>query len=134
MKTILLVDDEYALLEVLSELLNDEGYRVVTAMNGKEALTRLQSENPDLLLTDHMMPIADGRELVRTMRQFAEFRSTPVVMMSATAKSTALSDAKGTIEVSAFLNKPFDWDHLMDAIVRLIGKGQKKSASPSNKD
>jgi DNA-binding NtrC family response regulator len=50
MKTILLVDDEYALVETLTELLQDEGYRVIAAANGKDGLTRASAENPDLVI------------------------------------------------------------------------------------
>jgi CheY-like chemotaxis protein len=124
MKTILLVDDEYALVVNLTELLQDDGYRVVSAANGKDGLARLEVEKPDLVLTDFMMPIADGRELVRGMRALPEFRSVPVVMMSAIMKSVALSDSSGKLEVSAFLSKPFPWTELRDVIVRLIGKGE----------
>jgi CheY-like chemotaxis protein len=125
MKTILVVDDEYALLENLTELLQDEGYRVVSAANGKDGLERLKKEKPDLVLTDHMMPLADGREVVRSMRALPDFRSTPVVMMSATTKTVALSDASGAVEVSAFLKKPFRWEKLLETIVGLIGRSEK---------
>ena len=73
MKTILIVDDEYALVENLAELLRDEGYRVVSAANGTDGLARVASEKPDLVITDLMMPIADGRELVRGVRALADF-------------------------------------------------------------
>jgi CheY-like chemotaxis protein len=125
MKTILLVDDEYALVENLTELLQDEGYRVVSAANGKEWLARLKNEKLDLVLTDLMMPIADGRELVRSMRALPDFRSVPVVLMSATTKAVALSDAGGTLEVSDFIRKPFRFERLLEAIARLIGKGER---------
>lgn len=128
MKTILLVDDEYGLVETLTELLEEEGYRVVAAANGKDGLAKLKKESPALILTDYMMPIADGRELVRGLREVAEFRSTPVVMMSASSKAVALSDANGSIEVAAFLKKPFEWDKLIQVIIRLIGNGETKDA------
>jgi CheY-like chemotaxis protein len=122
MKTILLVDDENALVETLTELLQDEGYRVVSAANGNDGLARLREEKPDLVLADLAMPIADGRQLVRRMRALPDFRCTPVVLMSATTRAAALSDAIGTLDVSAFVSKPFHWEKLLDAIVRLIGK------------
>jgi CheY-like chemotaxis protein len=128
MKTILVVDDEFALVENLTELLQDEGYRVVSAANGKDGLDRFQKEKPDLVLTDFMMPLADGRELVRGMRAFPDVGSVPVIMMSSTTKTVALSGADGTLEVSAFLKKPFPWEKLMDAIVGLIGRGEQGSA------
>jgi CheY-like chemotaxis protein len=131
MKTILIVDDEYALVENLTELLQDEGYRIVSAANGKDGLERVTAEKPDLVLTDLMMPIGDGRELVRGMRALADFRATPVVMMSGSTKASALSNPNGgAVEVSAFLRKPVSWDKLLDVVVRLIGEGEK--AAPTS--
>jgi CheY-like chemotaxis protein len=123
MKTILVVDDEYALVESLVELCQDEGYRVVSAANGKDGLVRLVESKPDLLITDFMMPIADGGELVRGARALPAFQSLPIIMMSSTLKSVAL--AGGTLEVSAFLKKPFGWSTLLTTIIGLIGPGAK---------
>jgi CheY-like chemotaxis protein len=123
MKTILLVDDEYAFVEVLTELLQGQGYRVLSAANGKDGLVRVQQERPDLVITDFMMPIGNGRELLRDMRTLADFRSTPVVMMSSTSKAVALSTPNGDLEVSAFVTKPAQWETLLAIVVRLIGRG-----------
>jgi CheY-like chemotaxis protein len=128
MKTILVVDDEYALVENLAEMLTDEGYRVVSAANGKEGLLRAQEEKPALVITDFMMPIITGADVVRGMRALPLLRDTPVIMMSATLKSVALAD--GTVEVDAFLKKPFEWQKLLEAVVRLIGSG-KPEGNPS---
>ncbi len=127
MKTILLVDDEYAFVDTLTELLQDEGYHVISAANGKDGLAKLQTQKPDLVLTDFMMPIADGRELVRGLRALPHLRSTPIVMMSATTKAVALSDESAILEVSAFLGKPVAWEKLLAVIVGLIGAGERKS-------
>jgi CheY-like chemotaxis protein len=123
MKTILLVDDEPALLEILTALVQDEGYRVVSAANGRDGLLRLREESIDLVITDFMMPIGDGRELIREMQASSAFRSIPIVMMSATTKSVSL----GALTVSAFVRKPAEWDQLFALIVRLIGSGEKKA-------
>jgi len=60
MKTILVVDDDDLLVQSLTDLLELEGYRVVSTENGKDGLARLEKENPDLVLTNLMMPIADA--------------------------------------------------------------------------
>ncbi len=122
MKTILVVDDEYALVESLTELLQDEGYRVISAGNGRDGLARLENERPDLVLVDLMMPIADGKELVRGMRSRAHHRSIPVVMMSAAAKEVALPSAVESSRVSAYLQKPFRFEKLLEVIEKLVGK------------
>jgi CheY-like chemotaxis protein len=127
MKTILVVDDEYALAEILTELLQAEGYRVVSAANGKDGLARLEAEKPDLVLTDLMMPLVDGRELVRKARALPEFASTPVVLMSATTRAVAMADPSPGI--AAYVRKPFQWEQLLAIVVGLIGRGDG-AASP----
>ena len=129
MKTILIVDDEYAIVETLVEVLQDEGYRAVFAGNAKDGLARLEKENPDLVIVDYMMPIADGRQMVQEMRALPNHQSTPVVMMSAATKEAALSDGQGgELDVSAFLSKPFLLEDLLEKVFQLIGKpGQDPS-------
>ena len=124
MKTILVVDDEYFLVETLSALLETEGYRVVSAANGKNGLAQLVKEHPDMVLTDFMMPVADGLELIRGLHALPDFRSLPVVMMSASPECVALPARP--IRVSAFLSKPFGADELLPIIERLIGKEKQQ--------
>ncbi len=122
MKTILVVDDEYALVESLIELLQSEGYRVVSAANGRDGLARLQKEKPHLVVVDLMMPIADGKELVRGMRALEDHRSVPVIMMSAAAKEVALPFQDRALDVARYLRKPFRFERLLEAIEQLVGK------------
>jgi CheY-like chemotaxis protein len=129
-KTILLVDDEYAFVENVAGLLEDHGYRVLSAANGKDGLDRALEERPDLVLTDLMMPIANGRELVRGLRAVPELRSLPVIMMSATTRAVGLLDESGAVDVAAFLGKPVAWEKLLGAIVRLIGPGEGRPPQP----
>jgi CheY-like chemotaxis protein len=121
MKTILLVDDEYALVETLTEFLQGEGFRVVSAENGKEGLERLQDERVDLVITDFMMPIGDGRELILAMRAHADQSSIPVIMVTASTRAVALSG--GAVKVSFFFSKPFRLEKLLEAVHQLIGPG-----------
>jgi CheY-like chemotaxis protein len=131
MKTILVVDDEFALVESLADLLEDAGYRVVSAANGKDGFERAEKEKPDLIVTDFMMPIADGMELIRSVRSSPACRNMPVVMMTATSKHVALSSQSkaDTPRVNAFLKKPFQVDDLLDIIEDLIGKGDVEGRS-----
>jgi CheY-like chemotaxis protein len=126
MKTILVIDDEYALVESLTDFLEEEGYRVVSAANGKDGLARVVKENPDLIITDFMMPIADGLELVRGVRALPTFRAVPVVMMSASDMAGMLTNRR--LKLSAFLYKPFQADELLSTVQRLIGKGDVRKS------
>lgn len=81
MKTLLVVDDEYVVLDALSMLLEGEGYRVRKASDGGEAWQRLDEEVPDAVLCDVQMPILDGVMLLRRMRAEPRFASVPVILM-----------------------------------------------------
>ena len=67
-KTILIVDDEFGVLEVLEFILSDAGFTVVSALNGQEALARLEETRPDLAIVDFMMPILDGNGVIKAIR------------------------------------------------------------------
>jgi CheY-like chemotaxis protein len=127
MKTILIVDDEYPIVESLTVLLTDEGYHVVSASNGKEGLARLKADKPDMVLVDFMMPIIDGRAFVRRLRAMPDYRTLPVVMMSAARENSVLvgGGEGGKLDVSAFMHKPFLLETLLAAIRDLIGKGER---------
>lgn len=118
MTTVLIVDDEFGIVEALEDLLTDEGYRVVSASNGKAGLALLEAEHPDLAIVDVMMPIVDGLEMVRRLRALPEHRTLPVILMSAAPKPAALRGDDGTFAVEAFLRKPFMLRELLDAVRR----------------
>jgi len=126
-KTILVVDDELDIVDVLSDLLTAEGYRVVTATNGREGLARLADAEarPDLVLLDRMMPVVDGAEMRRAMRADPLLAAIPVVMMSA-AEGRRLSQELGC---AAFLKKPFDLGSLLDTVARLAGQGDREESA-----
>jgi len=111
MPTILVVEDEPTIRELLVEVLEDEGYAVLGATNGIEALDVLAGQAPDLVLTDAMMPGLDGLGLVRRMRGDPRTASTPVILMSAVLRA----GRPGFPGVS-FLPKPFDLHRLLSEI------------------
>lgn len=82
MKSVLVVDDEFGIAEVLEALLGDGGYRVVRAINGCQAMERLHENPVDAVLLDVMMPIMDGPETLRTIRRHPLHAQLPVVFMS----------------------------------------------------
>jgi CheY-like chemotaxis protein len=126
-KKVLIVDDEFDIVDVLGDLLTAEGYDVVTAANGREGLTQLRGSKVDLVLLDCMMPVVDGPEMLRLMREDERLLNVPVVMMSA-AEMRQRVQALGC---SAFLKKPFDLTTLLETVARLIddGRNRKNPAS-----
>lgn len=113
---VLLVDDELSSAEVLGLILAREGYEVVLAGDGRQALARLAEARPDLLVTDFMMPVMNGAELVKALRAMPEYRELPVLLMSG-APESALRAYE--VPYQGFLRKPFNLDVFVDAVRQL---------------
>ncbi|MEH6388941.1 MULTISPECIES: response regulator [Pseudomonas] len=113
---ILLVDDEPSILFTLAILLEEEGYRVISADHGRDALSRLAEELPDLIITDFMMPYLTGAELIEAVRAEPKYAGIPILIMSA-----ALPAGIDPHEIAdAYLQKPADLDELLSVIKRLL--------------
>jgi len=104
MATILVVDDEFGIGELLEALLQDDGHRVLTAMNGRHAQERIAEARPDLVISDLMMPVMDGATLLKALRESSDLRDIPFVVMCALPEN-AISDRISGYD--AFLRKPF---------------------------
>ena len=115
MITILVVDDESSIVEVLATFLEDEGYNVVTARNGEEGLARLATSHPEIVLCDVMMPVLDGREMCRRMQANPLYSSIPIVLMSAVNVMAKLVDCN----YAMLLAKPFDLEDVINTIAAL---------------
>lgn len=112
--TILVADDEEFIVELLATLLEDEGYRVLRAFNGLEALYYLEQERPALLLTDNMMPRMSGLELVNYLQAHPTL-AVPVILMSAIMITPPPS--------VVFIRKPFDLDQLLAVVEQRLVTG-----------
>jgi len=117
-RKVMVVDDEPSIRDLIVAVLEDEGYAVVAATNGRRALELMPSERPDLVIMDIMMPEMDGREAYRRLRDLPDLAHTPVVMMSA-----AVAPDRLTPRVAAFLAKPFDLDLLLTTVARVLASG-----------
>lgn len=91
-KKILIIEDEETLLSVLSKKLEKEGFQVVKAKNGEEGLSVFVKEQPDLILLDIIMPVMDGMEMLKRLRETEKGKDVPVVIL------TNLSEAGKTAE------------------------------------
>jgi len=125
MATVLVVDDEFGIVDVLETILTDEGYRVLTACNGKQGLVRLSEEKPDVILSDFMMPILGGGEMLRAMAAQPAYRRIPVIMMSSLGEDVIAERCKG---YAAFLHKPFRVAAVLSTVARVLGTGAKDAA------
>lgn len=111
---VLAVDDDAGVLRTLQLILEDSGYTVRTAPNGREALQKLSAEPVDLVLTDLQMPVMGGLELLSELR--ARGLMLPVVFMSAGTNPRARAAACGA---DGYLAKPFDPDTLLELVQKL---------------
>lgn len=127
MKLVLIVEDEYGNAEILQLLLEAEGYRVVAASNGQQALDLLRGgEKPALILSDFMMPIMDGGEFGVALRRDAALAHIPFVFVSATSEEVV---QRAFHDYDAFLVKPVEIDPLLALVKRLVSDGRQPLAS-----
>jgi CheY-like chemotaxis protein len=116
--TILVVEDEEPVQQLVVDLLDDEGYHVLVASDGAQALALVRAERPDLVLTDLMMPVMSGVELCQRLRADERTRQVPIVVMTAAGRGQ--SDAA---RADAYVAKPFDLDVLLELVVSYVGRG-----------
>ena len=119
MPTVLVVDDEFGIVDVLETILTDEGYRVLTACNGKQGLVRLSEEKPEVILLDFMMPIFGGGDMLRAMAAEPAHQRIPVIIMSSLSETAVAGRCKG---YAAFLHKPFRAAAVLGAVARVLGR------------
>jgi CheY-like chemotaxis protein len=113
MKTIVIVDDEFGLADVLAATLSEVGFRALTAPNGLRALEIMAQHPPDLVLLDYMMPFLDGPGALSAMRTDPKLAGVPVIMMSSMSESAVRGRCTGYV---AFLRKPFDFESVLKAV------------------
>jgi putative two-component system response regulator len=112
---ILVAEDNFDIIEVMREVLETEGYRVICAQNGAEAYRAFQGETPDLIVSDVMMPQMDGFALLRSVRAHPAGAAVPFLFLSARTEGAATSQAR-TLGADDYLFKPFDADDLLLAV------------------
>jgi len=113
---ILIVDDNRLILQALADHLESQGYETMVASNGKEALSLVQVEVPDLIIMDLVMPEMDGIEATRRLRQDPRFRNLPIVAFTSHANKGHVGEI-----FDDYLIKPFGYDKVIDLIQRLLG-------------
>lgn len=129
-KKILLADDEEDVRDIVRMFLEGEGYEVVTAYDGLEALSMVETENPDLILLDVMMPVMSGIEVARRLRGNHATSQIPVIMLSAAAQTESI---KQCIAAGAkdYVVKPFQPTKLEEIIRRVLAGSEVARAERS---
>jgi DNA-binding response OmpR family regulator len=119
-KKILIADDEPNIVAAIEFLLQQSGYEVRVAQNGKEALELAETWQPDLVLLDVMMPLASGYEVCQRMRERAELRHIKIIMLSAKGRDAEVNKGMA-IGADVYVTKPFSTRDLMARISTLLG-------------
>ena len=119
-KRILICDDDPVILRLLEVNLELEGYDVLTAHHGEEALEIATRELPDLVILDIMMPRLDGYQTCQKLKAQPSTEPIPVVFLSAKAQASDIEKGK-SFGVNEYLTKPFDPNDLLDVVERLVG-------------
>lgn len=118
MSVVLVADDEPAVLDALSQVVEDLGHQVMRAHDGREALQLARAQKPHLVVTDHMMPRLSGLDLVRQLQEDDVLRDVPVLLLSAALPMGSSSEAK------AFLPKPFELSQFEDLVSSLLAESK----------
>ena len=118
MARVLVVDDEPLIAMALEAALEDAGYRVVTAANGRQGLERLAEAAADVVLLDMMMPVMNGPAMLEAMAADPSLHAIPVIVLSSLPERSIRAQADTVAEI---LRKPYTADQVLDAISRVLG-------------
>ena len=124
--TILLVDDEQKILDLIGLRLKYLGYRVITAANGEDALSSVEEHRPDLILLDVMMPGLDGLTVCSRLKKSETFGTIPIVMLTARSDAEDVNKAM-TAGADDYVVKPYDPAVLQAKVQRYVGHRKVRS-------
>jgi len=118
-RKILITEDSPTILEILKSVLVEEGYEVIAAADGQQALELARTEKPDLIILDLMLPKIDGYKVCRMLKFDEKYKNIPIIMLTARTKE---SDEKLGKEVGAdaYIRKPFEPEMIIDKIRELL--------------
>lgn len=129
-RTILVVDDEADILEMLERLLRSRGYRVVVASNGRAALQMVKEHSPDLIVLDAMLPEVHGFEIARRIKGSKRYGHIPIVMVSAVYRGWRYAeDLRESCGVESYIEKPFKITDVMAAVETALASEEEPTSS-----
>jgi two-component system chemotaxis response regulator CheY len=118
-KTIMIVDDSPSLRQVVHIALKGAGYDVIEACDGKNAISQLDGKKINLIISDVNMPVMDGIEMVKEIKQMAQYKFTPIIMLTTESEDNKKQAGKAA-GVKAWVVKPFKPDQMLNAVAKLI--------------
>lgn len=119
--TILVVDDDLTLIKIIERRLESCGWRIISAANGREGLEQAESQIPDLILLDTLMPVMTGHEMLERLRRNPDTKDIPVIMCTARSDIHDIATAS-SYNISDYVTKPFDCTELIERIETALAK------------
>ena len=125
-KKVLLVDDEIDFVDLISSRLESDGFRVKPAYDGEAALEKVETDRPDIIILDIIMPKINGFDVCRRLKADKKYKDIPVIMLTAKFQP---SDIKFSLEVGAdaYITKPFEPSVLLEKLRELLQKNRNPS-------
>ena len=120
-KTVMIVDDEAPINKVVEDILEPEGYKVVSALSGQEALDKLKKTKVDLILIDFFMPGMSGRELCEKIRADNKLKKLKAAFLTAATLSSTGMKELDKMKVLDYIKKPFEYKDLIKRVKKMVG-------------
>ena len=118
-KTIMTVDDSTSVRQMVSFTLREAGYDVMEAVDGKDALSKLNGTSVNMIITDLNMPVMDGIQLIRELRSLPAYKFTPILMLTTESQEGKKAEGK-TAGATGWIVKPFTPDQLLSVISKVL--------------
>ncbi len=116
-RKILIVDDDKCIIEITRVVLEINGYEVLSAFDGEEAMAKVRHEIPDLIMLDLLMPRMDGWEVYNQLKEYSKTAHIPIILVSALDKDTQMNKE---MDVEGYLEKPFEINELTEKINNVL--------------
>lgn len=123
------VEDEPEMIDLIQLILGRKGYEVIGANGGKRGIATIQSEKPDIVLLDLMMPEMDGWEVYQKMKADEALREIPVIVVTAKAQSIDKVLGLQIAKVDDYISKPFSPQELLDSIQQVLARKNEENAA-----
>ena len=119
-KTIIAVDDSASIRQMLSFTLTKAGYEVVEAVDGRDAINKLDNTTVHMMITDLNMPNMDGIELISSVRAMSKYKFIPIIMLTTESKNSKKQEGK-VAGATGWIVKPFKPDQLLGVVQKVLG-------------
>ncbi|MDI6735946.1 MAG: response regulator [bacterium] len=116
-RKILIIDDDKCIIEITRVVLEINGYEVLNAFDGEEAMAKVRHEIPDLIMLDLLMPKMDGWEVYNQLKEYSKTAHIPIILVSALDKDTQMNKE---MDVEGYLEKPFEINELIEKINNVL--------------